>query len=526
MTADFQLEAHPLVLMQPRVVPPYAWVGHIPFAYLAIDLLRPDRLVELGTHSGNSYLAFCQAVHALELDCTCTAVDAWQGDDHALHYGEQVYQALRARHDPRFGRFSRLMRSRFDEAVQEFADGSIDLLHIDGLHTYDAVRHDFETWLPKLSERAVVLLHDTQERDRGFGVGRYFDELAAQYPCFEFKHSHGLGLVAVGSKVPEAFLAFLRKAADSPERMCVFFEALAGNLVDSEDRPVTADLVDVQPVSCHLFYRQRDESYDETRMLSVALDAVDGVLDLQFQLPLGVVPDYLRIDPADTPGVYALSRMALRQKAVNGWHEVDRLAERMGHVHGELLPSLTAKSVRFVSFDDDPNVEFEIGSALETFTAEEPVDVAIRVDYEVVIAEFALQRFLERQAQSRLGLTELSRQRIEVQSLVRDFQQQRDDLHQQAQEFADQRSELHHQALGFTHQRQHLHELALTLAQVLEEQKRQAADRQVKAQEWTGLMAAHTEHVERRHGELQHSLQLLANRGFLARVRRLMGRGR
>lgn len=208
-----------------------AWIEHIPFAFAIVHILRPRTLVELGTHAGDSYLAFCQAARELDFPTSCFAIDTWRGDFHAGFYAEEVFDRLREYHDPRYGRFSRLLRMSFDEALPRFENGSIDLLHIDGFHTYEAVRHDFFSWLPKLGTRGVVLFHDTAERKEGFGVWRLWEELRSEYPHFEFRHGHGLGVLGTGTELPEPFRRLVGLQDPQAERLRTCFSRLGKRVV-------------------------------------------------------------------------------------------------------------------------------------------------------------------------------------------------------------------------------------------------------------------------------------------------------
>ena len=100
-----------------------------------------------------------------------------------------------------------MLRCTFDDASEMFHDASIDLLHIDGLHTYEAVKGDFTRWMPKLSARGVVLFHDTGEDREGFGGLRFWQEISAKWPSFGFTHAHGLGVLCTGTEVPDALQA-------------------------------------------------------------------------------------------------------------------------------------------------------------------------------------------------------------------------------------------------------------------------------------------------------------------------------
>jgi hypothetical protein len=202
------------------------WVKHLPFANLLVELVRPRLLVELGTHTGISYCAFCEAVRMFQLDTHCCAIDSWEGDSHVGLYPKEILKQLRAYHDPRYSGFSRLIESKFDDALPQFTDGTIDVLHIDGHHTYEAVKHDFETWRPKMSDAGVILFHDTYNKSGDFGVYRLWAELEKQFPSFQFLFGSGLGVLAVGSNSAPQLLEFLEDATTNAAAVNRVFNTL------------------------------------------------------------------------------------------------------------------------------------------------------------------------------------------------------------------------------------------------------------------------------------------------------------
>ena len=236
MPSDFNpLDRQLLYRLPHRLHKKSGWTEHVPLAMLLIEILNPRLLVELGTQHGVSYCAFCQAVAELKLNTKCFAVDTWMGDAHATYYKESVFHDLNEYHR-RYASFSNLLRMTFDAALPHIPDRSVDLLHIDGLHLYEAVKRDYETWLPKLSDRAVVLFHDTIETAADFGVHQLWRELSPNFPSFNMEHGHGLGILAVGPQPPTAILDFLRAANAKPEATRALFAALGRRVLLETDR--------------------------------------------------------------------------------------------------------------------------------------------------------------------------------------------------------------------------------------------------------------------------------------------------
>ena len=221
-----------------------AWISHLPFAAWLIRSLEPKVFVELGSHWGHSYFSFCQSVREASLATKCYAVDTWQGDEHSFQYGEEVFHQVNAHNQAHYANFSRLLRMTFDDAASYFSDDSIDLLHIDGLHTYGAVKHDFETWLPKLAPGAVVLFHDTNVRERDFGVWKLWEELQVRYPNnLELLHSHGLGVLQLDGATDAKKLAWLNPNAIEQQQLKDYFSALGARHLERFELGQTKTIV-------------------------------------------------------------------------------------------------------------------------------------------------------------------------------------------------------------------------------------------------------------------------------------------
>jgi hypothetical protein len=215
-----------------------SWSGHLPFVNDLIACLRPSLLVALGVRDVEFYFGICQAVEDTGVSCKCYAVDTWQGHRKRANDDDTVFTEVHDYNQRHYGSFSTLLRTTFDEAKGSFGDGTVDLLLIDGAHTYEAGRQDFENWFPKVRPGGIVLLHATAARDADSQVWKLWEEMVSRYPHLEFHHSGGLGVLqkpdapGVSSDALEAVLS----SSTSNHDFVRHYYALQAELLDRRRR--------------------------------------------------------------------------------------------------------------------------------------------------------------------------------------------------------------------------------------------------------------------------------------------------
>jgi hypothetical protein len=304
----------PSLHFEPRIYDVGAWTPHLHFAYDLVAALKPRVLVELGVDRGESYFAFCQSVAENKTGTRCLGVDTWRGDQHAGGYDETTFAQVSAHNRAHYEAFSTLVRASFDDALKRFEADSIDLLHLDGLHTENAVRHDVDSWIPKVRPGGIVLLHDVDVRSRDFGVWKVWAELQERGRSWTFHDGPGLGVwqKPPGQKLPGFLDELLALPNERNGALAQYYSERAAELqreIAEEWRNGTIRRRPfAQQTIIQVFYSKDGTHREEDSVL--ARVGHDEWKELRIQLPEGALASPLRIDfvsPLTTIDVVAIS---------------------------------------------------------------------------------------------------------------------------------------------------------------------------------------------------------------------------
>jgi hypothetical protein len=285
---------------EPRIYGVGAWTSHLHFAYDLVATLKPAVLVELGVDRGESYFAFCQAAAENQTGTRCFGIDTWRGDRQAGGYDETTFAEVSEHNHAHYAKFSTLVRSGFEDALGQFEPDSIDVLHIDGLHTETAVRHDVDSWLPKLRPGGILLLHDVEVRTKEFGVWKVWEELQARGRSWTFHDGPGLGVwqKPPASPLPGFLEQLLSPSDDQNAELAKYYTERAAAMQDKiaqhwRDGTIR-DTPFAQQTVIQVFYSS-DGSHTEENSIYARVGH-QGWKDVRIELPLGAGAAPLRID--------------------------------------------------------------------------------------------------------------------------------------------------------------------------------------------------------------------------------------
>lgn len=342
---------------EPRIYGVGAWTDHLAFAYDLIAEMKPRLLVELGVDRGESYFTFCQSAVENKTGTRCFGVDTWQGDQHAGGYDETTFAQVSAHNRENYEAFSTLIRSNFDEARERFAAESIDVLHLDGLHTEAAVRHDVEAWLPKIRPGGILLLHDVGVRAKEFGVWKIWDELKERGRSWTFHDGPGLG---VWQKPPALELpGFLEQLLAPPNELnaalAKYYTARASDLQRKiaehwRDGTIRETAFSQQTI-VQVFYSADGVHCEEHS--SLARIGHEGWKDVRIELPPGAAASPLRIDFVSALTIIEITSIRLTKAAASCFSAPDQAGFDSIALKGDLerLPHPTALRVKITGID-------------------------------------------------------------------------------------------------------------------------------------------------------------------------------
>jgi precorrin-6B methylase 2 len=123
--------------------------------------------VELGCYKGKSTSFIGVEIHKQKRDINFFAIDSFQGATNSTDANEiKAYEGISEIEESYtynvslIGNKIKTIVSLTDEAAQYFEDSSVDVVFVDGGHSYEVVKADILAWLPKVKKGGIISGHD------------------------------------------------------------------------------------------------------------------------------------------------------------------------------------------------------------------------------------------------------------------------------------------------------------------------------------------------------------------------------
>jgi len=146
-------------------------------AFLIMDIIKnhqPQLCVEIGVFAGKSLYPIAKAIQ-YNRSGKVLAIDAWNSKIatqgfartdpnyawwNQLNYNQFYYNTLSLINQSNLAQYCTLIKKSSQEALELFADESIDFIHFDGNHNAEFAFWDVYNYFPKVKDSGYILLND------------------------------------------------------------------------------------------------------------------------------------------------------------------------------------------------------------------------------------------------------------------------------------------------------------------------------------------------------------------------------
>jgi predicted O-methyltransferase YrrM len=162
--------------------------------------LRPERALEIGTANGGTLLFLARLASSRARIVSVDLPEDKSGRGYKP-WRRWAYQKFARRgqrlHLLQGDSHSSDMLARVKAAL---GDQTLDYLFIDGDHTYEGVKCDFEMYAPLVHQGGIIALHDIAEHPAAVGceVSRFWNEIKCRFRHNEIVESRQQGWAGIG----------------------------------------------------------------------------------------------------------------------------------------------------------------------------------------------------------------------------------------------------------------------------------------------------------------------------------------